>query len=240
MDTATATLITAIVSAFAALVSAGATAFIVRLTAQTIRVYKEQIKIGQEQIKTTQEQTFNQQRPILLPPPVTTNDLLRTDQGKTFVQWGQGQLKIEALQNIGVGPAFNIYGIFFGPPFQNQPPFTQRYAIWNYDSLPAGATGNQCELTQGTSVKSTHEINGHVLYVPDDADHIGRIVRLTLTYHDIFGRKFASIYDYQNVLGWICVGHFDNLNLDLYELDQLDPMTQQSNQMFYHMGKRQP
>lgn len=48
--------------------------------------------------------------------------LLRTDQGRPDVQWGQGQMIIDGLQNIGVGPAFNIYGVFFGPPFQGQPP----------------------------------------------------------------------------------------------------------------------
>lgn len=234
------TLIAAMIAAAAAAISAIATIIIARLTGQTIGAYKEQIRIGQDQIKTTQAQTYNQQRPILVPPSIKASELLKDYQGKTDVQWGQGQLIIDGLQNIGVGPAFNIYGVFFGLPFQKQPPHNQRYCIWNYGVLPPGSTGEKIMLSQGSSVKSTSTIGGQVLYVPDDADHIGRIVRFTVTYHDIFGRKFASIYDYQNVVGWMCVGHFEDIELDIYELDQQDPMTQQSNHMFYAMSKTHP
>lgn len=92
-------------------------------------------------------------------------------------------------------------------------------------------------LSQGSSIKSTVTIGGHVLYVPDDENHLGRIVRFTVTYHDILGRKFASIYDYQNVLGWICVGHFEDIEQDIYELDQQDPITQQLNRIKHAMSK---
>lgn len=231
------TLSAAIVAAVASLISAGAAVVIVRLTARTIEAYKEQIRIGQEQVRTTQAQTYNQLRPVLIPPAIKGSEMLKDYQGTSDVQWGQGQLVLDGLQNIGVGPAFNIYGIFFGPPFQKQPPHNQRYCVWNYGVLAPGTTGDKMALNQGTSVKSTTTIKGHTLYVPDDANHIGRIVRFTVTYHDIFGRKFASIYDYQNVLGWMCVGHFEDLEQDLYELDQVDPMTQQSNHFFHSLSK---
>jgi len=69
---------------------------------------------------------------------------------------------------------------------------------------------------------------------------VGCLVRLTLSYHDIFGRKFASIYDYQSVLGWICVGHFEDIKHDLRELDDQEPATQQARQFAYNMGKSRP
>jgi hypothetical protein len=225
------------ITVLATLISAGATAVIACLTVPTIKAYNKQIQIGQNQVMTTQVQTYNQLRPVLVPPSLNGSPLLRIDQGRPDVQWGQGQVAIDGLQNIGVGPAFNIYGIFFGPPFQNQPPHNQRYCVWNYGVLSAGATGEKIKLSQGSSIKSTTIIGGHGLYVPDDENHLGRIVRFTVTYHDIFGRKFASIYDYQNVLGWMCVGHFEDIEMDIYELDQQDPMTQQSNRMFYAMSK---
>lgn len=238
MDTAT--LIAAIVAAIAAAISAGATVVIARLTARTIDAYQKQIEIGQAQVASTQAQTYNQMRPVLVPPGIKESGLLATRDGKTFVQWEQQQLMIDGLQNIGVGPAFNIYGIFFGPPFRGVPPFNQRYVIWNYTFLPPGAPGSQIKLSPGSSLRSETMIKGHVLYVPDDAEHTARLVRFTLTYHDIYGHKFASIYDYHLVLGWVCVGHFEDIEQDLHELDEQAPMTQQSNQMAYQMSKMQP
>jgi len=209
----------------------------VRLTNKTLPVYQKQLEIGQEQIRAAQNQTFNQARPILLPPTNITG-ILKNDAGNNFVKWGEGQAVIGSLQNIGVGPAFNVYGVFFPPPFNKTPPWNEKYVIWNYDFLPAGETGKDIKLSQGSSIRSESTFNGHVLYVPDDAQHIGRIARLTLTYHDIYGRKFASIYDYQNILGWICVTHLEGVEYDLQELDEREPMTQQSNQFFYNSGKR--
>ncbi len=232
------TVIVTSVSAAGAVASAVVAFYIARLTAKTLDAYKRQVQVGQDQIHATQEQTYNQARPVLI-PPTGIGGMMRTEQGRTFVQWGQGQPTIEGLQNIGVGSAFNIYGIFFGTPLQNNPPH-ERYALWNYGFLSPGATGPQITLSQGTSLKSETIIKGHVLYIPDDMEHIGCITRLTLTYHDIFGRKFASIYDYQNILGWICVGHFEGIEYDLRELDDQEPATQQSNQFYYNMGKSHP
>jgi hypothetical protein len=232
------TLIVAAISAIGAAVSAAATVYIVKLTAKTIEAYNKQVQIGQHQVKATQEQTFNQARPVLI-PPADMSGLVKTDQGTPIVQWGQSQLTIEGLQNIGVGPAFNIYGIFFGEPFQNMPP-RERYIIWNYGFLPPGPAGNKIMLSQGSNLKSETTIRGHVLYIPDDEEHIGCIARLTLTYHDIFGRKLASIYDYQRLLGWICVGHFEDIEQDLCELEEQEPMTQQSHQFFHRMKKSNP
>jgi len=225
----------AIASAVGTIASAIVAFYIARLTAKTLNAYKQQVQIGQEQIHATQEQTFHQARPVLV-PPTDINGLMVTENGRTFIRWGQGQRTIKGLQNVGVGPAFNIYGVFFGTPLQDTPP-SSRYVLWNYGVLSPGAIGPDITLSQGTSVKSETVIHKHVLYVPDDLEHIGCITRLTLTYHDIFGRKFASIYDYQNILGWMCVGHFENIEHDLRELDDQEPTTQQARQFYYQMGK---
>jgi hypothetical protein len=223
-------------SAFSTLISAIATVFIAILTAITIKAYNKQVQIGLEQVKATQEQTFNQARPILY-PPTDMSGLVEMDQGSKIIRWGGGSQRIiEGLQNIGTGPAFNIYGLFFGRMSRNTPPH-ERYAAWNYGVLPHNVTGDKITLSQGTNLKSETILEGHPLYVPDDEQHIGRIARLTLTYHDIFGRKFASIYDYQSILGWICVGHFQDIEQDLRELDDQDPTTKQSNSFYHQLGK---
>ncbi len=140
------------------------------------------------------------------------------------------------LRNIGVGPAFNIYGTLFGPPVNSQPP-RERYVVWNYPALTPGAPGDKITLSPGSSIESDTTIKGLTLYVPDDEDHIGTLARFTLTYHDVFGRKHASIYDYHSVMGWISRGHFSDIEKDIYELDQETPATPMSNQFFYRAGK---
>jgi len=231
-------LISTVVSAMAALASAIAAIVIVRLTSKTIKTYNEQLLAAHDQIKVTQAQTFNQVRPVLL-APANIDSILSKVSGTPLLQCGLGPDKaiVDGLQNIGTGPAFNIYGVFFGTPFRNTPP-RERYVIWNYNVLPPGTPGKEITLSQGSSLRSETTIGSHTLYVPDDTQHIGCIARLTLTYHDIFGRKFASIYDYQNILGWICEEHIENLEQDLYELDQQEPATQQSNQFFYNLRKQ--
>jgi len=227
-----------VVIALSAVANAIAAIVIIRLTSKTIKTYNGQLKAAHEQINVTQAQTFNQIRPILL-PPASIDNIFNKGSGAPLLQYGLGPDKaiIDGLQNIGTGPAFNIYGILFGPPFQNTPP-RERYIIWNYGFLPTGILGKEITLSQGSSLPSETTVSGYTLYVPDDAQHIGCIARLTLTYHDIFGRKLASIYDYQNRLGWICVKHIENLEHDIYELDEQEPTTQQSNQFFINLKKQ--
>lgn len=236
MDTLTITV--AVIGAACAIVGTVATVYITVLTAKTIKVYDKQIQIGLDQVKVTQDQTYDQMRPVLMPPK-DISGILRTDQGVPRPLWGQNPSIIDGIQNIGAGPAFNIYGIFFGKPDEHAPntPPRERYVIWNHPVLSPGTTGDKITLSQGSSLKSETIIAGHVLYVPDDTEHIGCIVRLTLTYHDIFGRKFVSFYDYQTVLGWICVGHFEGIGQDIHELDAQEPMTQQSNKFYHRMSK---
>jgi hypothetical protein len=74
MDVATTiTVVSTAVSAAAAVVSTVAAVVIVRLTNKTLPVYQKQLEIGQEQIRAAQNQTFNQARPILLPPTNITS-----------------------------------------------------------------------------------------------------------------------------------------------------------------------
>jgi len=227
-------------------ITAAATVAIAVLTYKTIQAYKKQVQIGQEQVKVSQEQVrigqeqqFNQFRPILQPVGNLRN-IIDASGGSPHVKWGYQDQVIDGLQNIGVGPAFNIYGILFGPPLITTPPTPprDRYVVWNYASLPPGKAGDKITLEQTTNVDSETTIEGYPLYVPDDVDHIGIIARFTLTYHDVFNRKHASIYDYHSQSGWKIRGHFPNIDHDIYELDRQTPATQQAAQFFYNAGKR--
>jgi hypothetical protein len=228
-----------IVTLIIAGISAVATVIIAFFTYKTIKAYEKQVDIGQEQVRVSQEQRFNQFRPILQPVGSLENIIDRSA-GKPHIKWGYQNQVIDGLRNIGVGPAFNIYGILFGPPLITTPPKppTERYVVWNYPALTPGEAGARITLEQSTNVSSETTIGGYPLYVPDDVDHIGIIARFTLTYHDVFGRKHASIYDYHSQSGWRNRGHFPNIDHDIYELDRQTPATQQAAQFFYNAGKR--
>ncbi len=219
----------------AVVVTALATVAIAIFAIPTIQAYRKQVKIGQEQVKMSQEQQFNQFRPILYPAGDLEKFVDRSS-GKIHVQCCYQNQEMDGLRNIGVGPAFNIYGIIFGPPVNSQP-LRERYVVWTYPALTHGAPGDKITLSPGSSLDSATTIKGFTLYVSHDEDHIGTLARFTLTYHDVFGRKHASIYDYHSVIGWISRGHFSNIEKDIYELDQETPATRMPNEFFYKLGK---
>jgi hypothetical protein len=197
-----------------------------------IEVVNRQIVASERQ---AQEALYNQQKPVLVPAGGLGN-IIETLDGKSYVVWGNQNRVIDGLRNIGVGPAFNIYGILFGPPLNSLPPHA-RYVVWNYPPLSPGEEGDKITLEQFTNLNSETTMGGYPLYIPEDVDHIGIIARFTLTYHDVFNRKHASIYDYHAQYGWRCRGNFPNIEYDIRELDRQTRMTRQAEQFWFAAGK---
>jgi len=224
-----------IVTVIATGITAAATVAIAIFAIPTIQAYRKQVQIGQEQVKAGQEQLFNQFRPVLYPVG-DLEKIVDRSAGKYHIKWEYQNQEIDGLKNIGVGPAFTIYGILFGPPVNSQPP-RMRYVVWNYPALTPGIPGDKITLSPGSHISSDTEIKGYTLYIPDDEDHVGVLARFTLTYHDVFGRKHASIYDYHSQIGWMSRGHFSDIKYDIYELDQQTPGAKQSKQFFYGVSK---
>jgi len=223
-------------------VSAVATVVIAVLTYKTIQAYEkqvqisqDQVKVSQEQVKVGQEQQFNQFRPVLYPVG-DLEKIIDRSAGKYHVKWELQNQEIDGLKNIGVGPAFTIYGVLFGPPVNSQLP-QYRYVVWNYPALPPSVPGDKITLSPGSHISRDTVIKGYTLSVPDDEDHLGVLARFTLTYHDVFGRKYASIYDYHSHIGWLSRDHFSDIEYDIYELDQQTPGAKQSKQFFYGVSK---
>ena len=225
-----------IVTVIATGITAAATVAIAIFAIPTIIAYRKQVQIGQAQVKVSQEQLFNQFRPVLYPVG-DLEKIVDRSAGKYHVIWEQQNQEVDGLKNIGVGPAFSIYGTLFGPPVNSQL-LPMRYVVWNYPALTPGVPGDKITLLPGGHISSNTEIKGYTLYVPDDEDHVGVLARFTLTYHDVFGRKHASIYDYHSVIGWMSRGHFSDIEYDIYELDQQTPGAKQSKQFFYEVSKK--
>ncbi len=217
-----------IVTSIATGITVAATVAIAIFAIPTIIAYRKQVQIGQAQVKVSQEQLFNQFRPVLYPVG-DLEKIIDRSAGKYHVIWENQNLEIDGLKNIGTGPAFNIYGVLFGPPYITTPPTPprERYVVWNYPALSPGQEGDKITLQQFTNISSETTIGGYPLYVPNDADHIGIIARFTLTY-----------YDYQAQYGWMCRGHFQNIEHDIRELDRKTPATQQAEQFWIAAGQR--
>lgn len=200
-----------------------------------IEAVNRQIEASEHQ---AQEALNNQQKPVLVPAR-DLGDIIERSGEKPHIKWGNQNQVLDGLRNIGVGPALNIYGILFGPPYITTPPTPprERYVVWNYPALSPGQEGDKITLQQFTNISSETTIEGYSLYVPDDVDHIAIIARFTITYHDVFNRKHASIYDFHAQYGWICRGHFPNIAYDIRELDRQTPLTQQAEQFWIAVGK---
>ena len=196
----------------------------------------EALRASLSNVDVPSPEIIGQSRPILRP----LNDLEGIiDSQSGLARWGMPAASISPMKgfkNIGDGPAFNIYAILFGKPFQQLPP-REHYVVWNYGILEAGEEGPLLALSQGQSIESSNTIDGVPLYIPDDPQHNGVLARLTITYHDARERKYASIYDYQRYIGWITVKNAEDIEYDLQELDAMHPMTQQSNEFYWRLGQ---
>lgn len=190
---------------------------------------------AQEQAREDQEESRRQfleaqyaaDRPILVPLPRMRIPL---DGGEPErIYWDDTRLPIE-IRNVGPGIATNVWGVFMPP--QPLPLSSHQYSLRLVAPLSSGDTVGRWEQFSrgGTMFNCDDKVSGYSLCVPrelapeenfnqlDRRDR--RIARLTLTYHDIFGRKHASIFDYTQIGIWIEVAIIPNIEHDLGEMDE--------------------
>ena len=130
---------------------------------------------------------------------------LYTSEGRIDWSWPY-PISID-LRNMGNGPALNLHCILYGSEDINQLQFV------SWDNIPVEAKSPiAVELKHPSDLSLSHDdmVNGkHVLYdrspgSPTDP-WISRIARLTLTYHDLFGTKYVSVFHYTSEHRWIHV-----------------------------------
>jgi hypothetical protein len=111
------------------------------------------------------------------------------------------------LQNMGNGPALNLHGILYGNEDTNQSQFV------SWDNIPVEARSpitvelkhrSDPSLIHGNMVNDKHVLYDKSLDSPTNP-WSSRIARLTLTYHDLFGTKYVSIFHYTIEHRWIHV-----------------------------------
>ncbi|HEY7349309.1 MAG TPA: hypothetical protein VH599_13425 [Ktedonobacterales bacterium] len=182
----------------------------------SLRDNHKQIKEGKEQARIAQAEAVearqDQHRPLLI--------LLHGQTG-TNIAVSNGQLDYShasqyvAYKNVGSGVAINIQGWVYGYIPENYSlQLATRFQFEAQEPLPKD--GEKGYNARSNTLHFTFEdkIGDYSLLAPK-----GMIARVTLTYHDIFNRKHAAIFDLNPDGGWISRG-FPKIDKDLADLDK--------------------
>lgn len=203
-------------------VTAAATVALAVFTAVTLRYLRRQEDYA------TRER-LDQYRPLVIPtskPGVMdyTNNMIDDILAETGdATWGVYDTKVMVL-NVGVGVALNVEALMLGPKDLSM---SDRYTGRHPTPLPFQAAAQRIDFSRGGSmIPSQTSIAAYKLCAPDkpaDAELLAGatwyVLRLTLTYRDIFRRKHASIFDYTSMGRWETVAVLDNISKDLIDLE---------------------
>ena len=163
------------------------------------------------------------------------------------MNWSQQQVKID-VQNVGNGPAFNIRSVIYGPEATAVPNVAStgwshrsdekenHWYDWTTDAVRPGKkkaleyalAGTQSPIKFAKTYKHIQP-KGHKQkpipfnapaqpLAPPSQTEPWCVCRVTITYHDIFHRKHASIYDLIFRQGWQVIAMIDDISKDLSDL----------------------
>jgi hypothetical protein len=173
------------------------------------------------QIIDSKEKAIQASRPILLP-----NEMINYDE--RF--WDASEFKITIL-NTGLGPALDIWGVIL-PPEYPEPTTDLQYSF--FANLPISPDDkHQVKFDKGgTLFLPKDKIAGIKMGVPRGREpekgipnFMNRrprcVLRMTISYRDVYGRKYASIFDLTQLHEWISVSIKQDILHDIADLDEL-------------------
>jgi hypothetical protein len=196
------------------LVLAGGAVASILFSSIQIRDSRKQIKEAREQARIAQAQAIeseqNLHRPLLVPSgKIELSTLDQPDWGKPLAV---------TVSNVGPGVATNIRGWLFGSiDFIGTLRTASRYKFALPEPIPHTGTAPCTAPSIQLAFSAEDKIGGYDLAAPSKMS-----ARLTLTYHDIFNNKHASIFDYYvwgGEVRWKSVA-FPKVEQDLDELEQ--------------------
>jgi hypothetical protein len=142
-----------------------------------------------------------------------------------------------SLNNAGTGPALNISGVLFGPPEGALELRDRRLTLMPPSIILPGQHGIKVTADNASPDSAfmivygtdTVTASGERCTLSSDYSQFGQgvppigpypLARLTLTYHDIYRRKYASIFDLTDKGTWITVAYLMKIEQDLQELSR--------------------
>ena len=187
-----------------------------------ITVTQKQVDVAQREVDISQQARFDQRRPILVPCMKSVPDdqtfVLHVeslhganDPDRWYVDLNS---KYDAwLHNIGEGPALNVRGTIFPP--KSRPPFgdSPQHQFFKFSKpiLPGEIDKEISELSgipsNGNATigrEPSYTLNAPQAPLPNDPASLQTypLVRLVVTYRDIFGRKHASVFHFTSKQEW--------------------------------------
>lgn len=213
-----------VLGGFGALVAAGAAIFAAIFTYRLMKSGQKQVEIGEHQI-------YAQQQPVLVPTGTPTFQADHTN----WLKWDENEQPL-GLRNVGTGTAFNVASALYG---------CLSYVIMNGSTY--GRDTNSADthwtcwlgvpIVADETVEATHLLGNGVflgvhrfihmypLHAPHEpvpselmmSEAVWVVARLTTTYHDIFGRKHASIFEWVNNRGWQRLATVSDIARDLHD-----------------------
>ncbi len=176
--------------------------------------------INFQQQKSSQESYLDQQRPILAP----NSRLSSSDQ----ISWDAEQQTLH-IKNYGAGVALNIKAVLFERmPKDDINYIGRRYTAWHNQPLGAKEETSYRMSPGQTDMPGTYTIESETFYAPMQPP-LGAILsydattieaRLTVTYHDVFGRKHISMFDYTQQHEWRMIMIESNIAKDIQDIDK--------------------
>lgn len=190
----------------------------VKVSQDQMSLSQQQLWVSQDQVKVSQEQAFAMVRPVLFPfgsekPGSSLQDVI-------------------SIRNAGPGTALNICGVVFGQkPANPREKETLLRRLWFANPLPPGEPPVIALNLQGTSTwRGDSEIRNqqhtYSLYATQRTlEELSKglvpiVERLTLTYHDVFGLKHASIFDRTHLQAWEFVALLLNIPKDIADMER--------------------
>jgi hypothetical protein len=182
----------------------------------------------EESKKQAEQERFDKVLPFLVPMDAPVFQ----DTHQNWLKWEEPIQDI-TLSNMGVGIALNVASVLFGCKSYNSDtgritaPFDGYWALWLNVPIPPSDKVRCAYISRnGLFREENRQVAGYSFFAPPEPEfadltngaslHI--TARISITYQDIFGRKYASIYDYVNNIGWQFVKSTP-LEKDFYDLE---------------------
>jgi hypothetical protein len=200
------------------------------VTVWAVIVALRQGRIGREQFL---QARHDDARPVL----IVTSDpsTINTQQGNTaWLDWSN-QHQIVKVQNVGKGIALHVRGVIYGPgsvvvQSYPQPRTSDTHASdvhWTYWKSDIVRPVEEKELDHRLGASIFSAKNKHIQQYSFNApkqplnpqQEPTCICRLCLTYHDLFRRKHASIFDLVLNSGWQVIDNLEEIPQDLQDLE---------------------
>lgn len=184
-----------------------------QINQELLQASQNQLRISQDQLQISQEQEYAMAQPLLLP--------LGPE------QLGSPSQDVIKVRDVGLGTALNIRGVVFGA--QDDKERWPRNLWFPNPIAPREepVTAQNMGQPELTGKEQIGLLEKYEFYAPKrnlqeiEKGLVPIIYRLVLTYHDIHGRKYASIFNRTHTSKWEFVAFIPKIREDIGDIESV-------------------